>query len=87
MIYGINGIKDSLKGLSMNKEKDVSFDYDVPFPVKKIGDVEAYVCYQHGGVNGLIFPVDKPELAMLHYSIDHLRKTKRKFGYSCDLKT
>lgn len=55
-------------------------NYDVPFPTKKIGDRKVYVCYQHGGVNGLIFPT--AELAMIHYSVDHLDKTKRKFGYS-----
>lgn len=50
-----------------------------------VGDRKAFVCYQHGGTNGLIFYA--AELAMIHYTVDHMGKTKRKFGYSYDLKT
>jgi hypothetical protein len=62
-------------------------DYDVPFPKKKIGDVEFYVCYKHGGIQGLRFSTEYPELAMLHFTIDHLGKNKRRSGYSYNLKT
>ena len=56
---------------------------EVNFPIVrqpdgKGGYVELYKCWKHG----LTFV--SPELAAMHYSVDHLDRMRRRSGYSMD---